>query len=352
MLSNGILAIDFGTKNIKIAQGKNQFGNIVINNLYTIPTPRDSIKDGKIIDSLSLMKCLNDFMAQNGIKAKKAIVTIQSTSVITRELTLPYAKDEALKNMVQFEVEQYLPIMLNEYVIEHRILEEFTEEEAKKLKILVAAMPLDISKSYFEFIKALKLRPIALDIHTNSISKLFDKNIKINDENYSTDKTVAVIDIGNTYINLSIIKDGIHEFSRLIEQGGREIDIEIANSFNLALDEAEEKKIEHDSIEAASESLTSSSMINEIIRSSINEFIDGIRRLFQYYTSRSHGNKVDQIFLYGGSSKIKGLLQYFSSNLNITTARIENISNIKLSKNIEDGDLEYYLNAIASIKRR
>jgi len=37
---------------------------------------------------------------------------------------------------------------------------------------------------------------VALDISLNSINKLFGDDIKVNDENYSLEDTVEVIDLG------------------------------------------------------------------------------------------------------------------------------------------------------------
>lgn len=156
-----------------------------------------------------LQQDIHSLLTAEKIKVKRAICTIESSSIITREIILPHAKPKELKNLVQFEIQQYLPIMMEEYL------------------------------------------------------------------------TVAVIDIGHSQINLSIIDKGIQSFSRIIPQGGKNIDINIANSFNLSVKEAEEKKNQHASLENLTDELSSYDMVNELIRSGVEVWIEDIQRILK-----------------------------------------------------------------------
>lgn len=352
MYSRKVLAIDIGTSNIKIVVGKQLNKAIFVEKAYMLPTPLNAYDDGQLLMTEKLQQDIHDLLTTEKIKVKRAICTVESSTIITREIVLPYAKPDELKNLVQFEIQQYLPIMMDEYLVEYKIIEEFMEEDIKKLKIQVAVLPKKIAGGYLTLLQSLKLQPVALDINNNAISKLFQYEVNINNENSSSQKTVAVIDLGRSQINLSIIDKGIQRFSRIIPQGGKNIDISIANSFNLSVKEAEEKKIQHASLENLTDELSSYDMVNELIRSGVDIWIEDIQRVFKYYTSRTSGNKIDEIYVYGGSSKIKGLSKFINNALNIPTFKIEEISNIKYAKELEMKDLDYYLNAIASIIRR
>lgn len=350
MFDQRVLAIDIGTHSIKIVVGKQANKTVMVEDALMVQTPPGSFHDGKILNMDVLKKQIHELLKSKHISCKKAICTVESTSIIMREITLPaLAKDSELHNMVHFEIEQYLPIMLSEYVIEYKILESFYEDHMKKYRILVAALPKMIAENYLNLLLELKLKPVALDIHSNAISKLFDSPIKINQKNYSLDKTVAVIDMGYTLMNLNIIEKGIPQFSRLVTFGGKDIDANIANAFHLTFEEAEGKKIDDGKLGSTAETHTTASMLNEMICISVDQWIKEIERIFQYYRTRNTGNQIDEIYLYGGSSKLSNISQYIGTLLNRPTFKIEDMSNIRTTKTIELG---YFLNAIGAILRR
>lgn len=352
MFSKRVLSIDIGTSDIKVVVGKQLKKAILVEKLYRIPTPANSYQDGELVMIEKIEEALRQLLVTEKIRVKRAICTISSSSIITREIVVPSAEPKELKNLILFEIQQYLPIIIEDHLIEFKVIEEFFDETVKKVRILAAIMSKKMSIDYLKLLMNLKLRPVALDIHDNGISKMLDGKINFNDERSSLDKTVAVIDLGHSHINLIIIDRGVQKFNRIISRGGKDININIANSFNLTVNEAEGKKIEHVNLENLESDLSSYDMINELIRSNIETWIEEIQRIFRYYTSRNMGNKIDEIYIYGGSSKIKGIVQFFNTMLNIPTFRVEEISSIKLAKKLEAVDLDYYLNAVAGIMRR
>ncbi|WZL71463.1 type IV pilus assembly protein PilM [Clostridiaceae bacterium 35-E11] len=350
LLRKSMISMDIGTYETKIIVAKQQKKHIVVENVYKIPTPSGACEDGYLKDKEILEKGINDFLYKQKIKATQAICTIQSTATITRELILPFVKSsDELASMVRLEIEQYLPIQLEDYVVEHKVLEEFVEEGIKKLRIVVVALPKKIVEEYLQFIYNLNLKPVALDIHNNAVSKVFDQEVKINEENYSLDKTVVTIDMGYANINISIIDRGILRFSRIISQGGKDIDINIANVFNLSVEDAENKKIEHGNLKLSLNKTSPSVMMNELIQATVDNWLQEIQRIFQYYTSRNTIYRIDEIYLYGGSSKIPYLPEYMMNTLQIPTFLLDNISHIKCPEGII---LRDYLNVAAAMIRK
>jgi type IV pilus assembly protein PilM len=352
LFNNKVISIDIGNKNIKMVLGKQNKNNILVEKAVVIETPHNSYKDGNILNIENLKSVINKYIKSENIKTKKVICTVQSTSIINREIILPVAKKEQeMDTMVRFEIEQYLPIIFDDYVIEYKILETFVEEDIKKGRITVVALPKTIAEDYLKLIKDLNLTPVALDMNSNAVSKLYESKVTINDENSSLDKTVAVIDIGHTQINLNMIFNGVLEFSRVIPIGSNEIDTNIANMLNVSLQEAEKRKIENSNLNNKND-LISLEMLNDIVKDSANNYMEEIRRLFRYYKNIKRENTIEQIHLHGAGSEIKGLEDYLKKELNIPVVKIEKMSNVKLGKETQDIKLNQYLNCIGSIIRK
>ncbi|MDF2531463.1 MAG: type pilus assembly protein PilM, partial [Clostridia bacterium] len=141
LAGKNIISIDIGTFNTKITVGKYHKGCIYIDKLLILETPQGSLVDGNLVleevKAEGFRQSLAQALWKNKIKYKDAIFTIQSTSIIRRELDVPNVKPSEMKSMIGYEIEQYLPIDLNEYIIEYKVQEEKADQRSR---MLIAAM--------------------------------------------------------------------------------------------------------------------------------------------------------------------------------------------------------------------
>ena len=352
MAHKNIVSIDIGSSKIKIAVGKYANSIIYIKETISIKTPEGSLMDGKLIFAEGkadiLRQSIIQALSENRIRYKDAIFTIQSTSIIRREVELPNVKPHEMEGMIRYEIEQYLPIDLNEYIIEYKVLEE---KKDSKTKILIAAIPKTVAEDYLSILKSMDLVPSSLDINSNSISKLFGFKQQINLTEYSLDKTVAFLDMGCSNINICILAKGLFQFSRLIPTGGSELTLAIAETFKITLQKAESKKILESNLSIL-EANAEDEALNEVIRNIVFRWIEEIQRVFQFYKTRNANNNIDEIYLYGGTSNLVGITEYISNTTNIPAKQIKNLSSVKLGKHVKSIDLDYYLNSIGAIIRK
>lgn len=357
MFRKKIISLDIGSKNIKIACGKITRGKVNIDKLITTETPLHCIEDGNIIDRNKLVETIKDILDMNAVKIKDAIFTTNSTDIINRELLVPEieGEEEELDTMVQFEIQQYLPIIMEDYIIQHNVLEHvkdenFSEEIANKLKMLVVTYPKRIAEQYLKLAEDLNFTPQALDVNFNAVSKLFKNNININGESFLKEQTAAVIDMGAEKISINIFNDGKMVFSRIISSGGNVIDMNIARSFDINIDEAEKRKKEFCDLLGEKE-IDQMEELNAVIKEIVDRWMDEIGRVFQFYRNKNIGNKIDKVFIYGGTSRLKGLAGYMEKLLNIQVCNINSMSNIELSKDVIKEDMDYFLNSIGALIR-
>lgn len=351
-MSSNVISIDIGTCNIKVVIGRQQGNNVLIENAFMLKTPNHAFSDGKILDMDLLAKSISEALNASKVKEKKVYFTVESTAIIMRELSLPMVKPEDMRSMIIFEIEQYLPIVLSEYVIEYRIQDEYVEEGVKKCKVSVAALPKSIAEGYLELAKELKLTPVVLDMNPNSAAKLFDAKMQINRKDLSPDETIALIDFGYDYTNFLVASKGHARFSRLIDSGGNDIDINIANSFNLSIQDAEDRKIKEGNLNDSASQFGMEGMLNSTIQSTVGNWISEIERLLQYYASRGSEYRINRIYIYGGNSKLAGLSEYLQASLNLPIHKLEVLGRLKSGKHLKDFDMDYYINAIGAIIRK
>lgn len=352
--TNGqVLAMDIGSYNTKLVVGSFNKGRVHINNVISTSTPFGAYEDGTIKNIDKLTASIEEMLLRENIRTKQAICTLESTSIITREITLPSVKASEMKGMLEFEIQQYLPFALDQYIIQYKILEESQDDEGKKNNMLVAALPKGIADGYLTLLDRLNLKPIALDIHSNTADKLFSGSCQINYGDSLENNTIALIDLGHRQSNVSILSKGHYKFNRLVSVGGRNIDQNIAGFLGISVEDAVIRKMAiKDITEMQKDDFSSKTKILGIMRSSIDLWLEEYERIFKYYMTRTTGNQIDHIYLYGGSSNIGGIEKYLEETFNIPTTKMEQISRINSEDIKFDADFASYINAIGAIIRR
>lgn len=344
------ISIDIGSKNIKIVEGYFNGDVITLKEMIEIPTPSNTIHDGQIIDVDSLAIKITTILDEKSIQSTDVIYTMSSNAILNRTIELPSIKNEDIKSMLEFEIEQHMPINLDEYVTQTKIIEKIEEESSRSI-ILVSALPKLVAEEYLSLSKKLGFNPLALDTHSNSITKLFYEDFRVHGDLKTLDNsTIAVLDIGFSNTNIIIMKNGKFVFNRILDFGSKDIDTNIANSFNLTIEEAETKKLEIKSIGIDEQNL-SLDLINGIIESTLDNLYTEIDKIFRFYTSRNTGNVIEKIYLYGGSSNLSNIEERIQNRFEVSTATITNLEILE-GKKFEETNVIEYLNAIGALIRR
>jgi len=338
-----VIAFDMGSATIKIVDAMYYKNELTIYKYIKVPTPKDAIIDGEIKNEEELYSKLKRILKKNDFNGKYGVCTTNSTLIINREIQIPKVEEEEMETVIRYEIQQYLPINLDDYILQATFLGEEEVDGAQKLNIRVIAYPEKIAQGYYNFLMKLELKPYALDVNYNAINKFINVTARNNKIGNETKDTVAFIDFGASFIDVNIYKDGHIHFTRIIKAGGNDIDETLIQSNGLNNEELEEVKNKNidlsDDLEA----------INIQIREIIDEWMEKIEKIIQFYKNKNPGNDVNNIIIYGGSSKLKGMEEYMTEKLGIRT-QIKGISNSVLNLN-DKNECDEYINALGSVIR-
>ena len=342
-----VIVFDIGTSSIKVLIGKFYRNKVVVRDCIIEKTPEGSVIDGAIINILALESVIKRIIEENDINIKDVICTTNSSSIINREIYIPKVDKSEMDTVIKFEIQEYLPINLNNYIVQYIELGEEEVDGKEKIKVNVIAYPEKVARTYCEFIKNLGLKPYALDTTFNSLNKIVRVSKEINEYEYNDGDTLAFIDIGAASVNVNIYKDEKLDFTRLLKFGGNEIDEALKNKCNIPQNIFERVKFQEVNLIDLEEEGPSA-----VVRDIIEKWTSEIDRIFKFYKSKEIGNKIDRIFIYGGVSKTKGIESYLSGRFATKVRRVKELSNVYFEDN-RDGEasIEKYVNAIGALIR-
>lgn len=343
-----LVSLDIGSSDIKIVEGQVKGGKLKIYNMKKIKSPEDIIQDGELFNEESILLKLKEEMKTSGVRTKNIALVSSSSTIISREIIVPYVENnEELKTLVNYEIEQFLAINLNNYVIQFMRLEEVMVDEVRKQKIFTIIYPKNLIESYRNLAEKLLLNPYALDISNNSIRKLSSIADIYNVDLINKEESILYLDLGYKSVDLSIVNNNKLEFIRVMPIGGIEIDRFIADLNGISMEEAEE--IKKTQVEVGKH--RKENQLNDGVVEVIEGWLEDLNRIIQFYTNKSNGKKISHIYLYGGTSKLRGIDEYIALKTGIETTKIITANNIEFSKNVNTTTIEEYVNALGALVR-
>ena len=350
VIKKKIVSLDIGHKFIKVAEGKFVDGKLKVMNTFSFDTPIQSIENGHINNLEVLVSAIKMEFAAKRIQKGYMNVVFHSDDMIERELLLPTADLDDIKEMVLYEIQQYLPIDINKYVIQHKITEEVEEDSRIFYRIMVTAVEREVIESYLDLIRKLGFKPYRFDVHSNAVDKVVGLMMGYPECRFK-DKSVAFIDIGYKETTISMFSNGVFQMSQELLYGGYSMDILLEQRINFSREEVIRLKESLYNLTIYGDETDLENIPKKAIIDSLNEGTREIHTFFRYYASRKGERPVDEVVICGGVSHLQGIEAYLSSTFNLPVNRIDEYTSV--SKMVSDIDnIGDYINAIGALISR
>jgi type IV pilus assembly protein PilM len=339
-----VLSLEFSNKYIKMLDGSRSGNSITVNKSILLEVEKGCIDDGKIIDIDSVINTVNEAISKNSIKSRNAIFTIHTNSTVTRNIELPVLKSKSdTMAMIKSELSQLMPVDLNQYKLIYKKTESVFTDGAEKGKYIVYGLPTYMFEQYVLLAEKLKLELIAFELAFNTLDKIYDKKLFINNNPLKSGVVSAFLDIGYDSLTFSVVNNGKNDFSRTSQNGIKDI-VKNLGAVHYLSDEEALQEIEK--ISLLSDDISEISKLN-IVEENINIWIDELSRYIRYYNSVNKEKQIEKIYLYGIYSNIKGLPEYIESHINIETVLITLLSNTVFRDKDNESITTYFTTALS-----
>ena len=115
-----ILALDIGSRFIKVAELRLRRGLISLLNVAVRPTPTNVLDTNQITDPVTLGRAVRELLSTNKIRTKKVIVAVSGqSSVVVRPIDLPKMSLKELADIMKLEVERHIPFTADEVIMDY-----------------------------------------------------------------------------------------------------------------------------------------------------------------------------------------------------------------------------------------
>lgn len=247
---------------------------------------------------------IKELIKRAGISSTEAIASIPSFSTFATVIEMPYVSNEDLARAIPFEAKKYIPIPLDEVVLEWSIVgvaDGVSSQGGKPatVEVFLAAVPKDETVRYQNIMKAAGLDLKALELENSALIRALLGN--------DLSPTV-IVNIGGRSTSIMIVNRGYERLGHNYEIGGFEITKAISQSLNISLEKSEELKRKF-GLKKGEDNLITESMI-----SLIDMMVFETQKTITNYEG-AKGDKISNVVLIGGLTNMPGLIEHFREKL-------------------------------------
>lgn len=297
------VGIDIGSKTIKIVELV-PAGNVwKLNGSGVIGyqgVPPDQAKDER--DLVSIAQVIKKLHAEARISSKDVSISLPEPLVFTRTIKFPPLTDQEIASAVKWEAEQYVPIPINEAIVQHQIIERRQNITPPEVLVLLVAAPRKLVETYVKAVQIAGLNVVGVETELMSLTRGL---APIN-------QTVLIADFGAKSTDIAIAKNGQLSFSRSIPTAGEAFTRAVAQTLGIELQQAEEYKRTY-----GLEGAQLEGKIKGALDPVFNIVIDEIKKAIHFYQSEEKGDMPKTIILSGGTSGMPQALPLISKAIGV-----------------------------------
>ncbi len=282
---------------------------------------------------------LKKMFTEHKFRKVKASLVLPGSEVCVRTFTIPEMTEQEIPEAVKWASKRYIAYPLEEMVLSYSVIGQIVEQGSKAIKIVFAGVHRDIFDKYTGYLRGLGLKAASVTISCFAL-----RNIALAND-IMQNRSVALVNIGYSGIDISVFENNNLVFTRNIAEGGAGFDEAIVEQVSLS---GSKLKVKPDKAQAFKHSFgfvlgSTDEMYENIaaadISAALNNHLDRVVRelqlSFSHYKQLSHGGEVEEIILAGGGSRLINIDRVLSARMSMSVNLLQSPISLEPEEELE-----------------
>lgn len=324
-----VISIETGIQWTKVALVDYRKKNPPVHEAFAFRTPEHAVEDGYIRDKDSLARALKEELVRRQILEKDVVFTLSSSKVVTREVVIPYVKDNKIKGIIDAQSRDYFPMDISGYTISYSKMDIVEDDGKKQLKLLLVAIPDNLLGNYVSFAQLAGLKVETFDYIGNGCIQLMCDSFVDN---------AMIIQLEEQATVISILENKKLAFQRVTPYGYGATISAVVDHPILGIDDEEKAfdfLLEHNVIfhkpsmpdngDPAQQAInqTQADEAYEDLAESLRYHLRIANTALDYYQNQVKKEFVGNVYLVGDGSRFAGIHKLFAQELPLPLQKID-----------------------------
>lgn len=318
-----LVGVDIGSSSIKaIELAKTKRGYQVVG-FACEPLGADAIVDGAIVDTGVVSENVKKVLAGGKFTAKGVATGVSGNSVIVKRVVMPVATPEEVEGSIQTDCEQYIPFEINDVNMDFQVIGP-SQSDTEGLEVLLVVAKKEKVQNQTSVITAAARTADVVDVEGFALQNAFEVN-------YAPDaaKTIALLNIGATLLNINIVKGGMPLFIRDVSVGGNQYTDILQKELQLSFQEAEDLKMGKKVGDYDTE------MVEPLLDSITDMLLMEVQKTFDFFKETYPMEQIGATYLGGGTSRIAGLAKKIEDRFGFPTEILDPFKAVEIGSKVD-----------------
>ena len=301
MAGRTTIGLDIGTSGVRAAELSFGKRGVTLEKFGQVALPPGVVHDGEVVDAAALADALRQLWSHTRLSHKRVALGIANQRVVVRQVELPWLPERELRASLPFQVQDYLPMPVDQAVLDFHPIEEVAEPGSPRaLRGLLVAAVREVVLANVNAVQRAGLRVTGVDLTSFAVLRA------MSGWSAADADTVALVDIGAKVTNIVVHRAGVPLFVRILLLGGQDVTDAVAEAVDLDATAAEVLKqlprsggYSDDQLAAAARAVDDGASV----------FVDEVRSSLDYFASSSAGGRLQRLVVTGGGSRLQGLAE-------------------------------------------
>lgn len=239
------------------------------------------------------------------LDSNRVVLGVPAVRTFARTFSMPADQESKIKQAVDLEVEQYIPMPLENLYVDHLVISRTKTE----LTVLMCAVPKKFIDDLLGILRGLGLEVIMIEPSIYAVSRLLD---------YTKEggMPTVIVDIGPGGTDIAILDKAVRVTGGLAI-GGNTLTLDIAKKMDLTIENAHQLKVLSGLNPGPRQA-----KVTAALKPSITKIVNETKKIIRFYTDRlPNSPKLEQVLIVGSGSNVPGLGEFFTNEL-IMPARV------------------------------
>ena len=314
-MARGRIGLDVGSTAVRAAEVVLGSDPPSLVRAAQVPLPPGAVESGEVRDVEALAAAVRELWQRGAFKTRQAVLGVGNQRVVVREITVPALPPKELKQSLPFQVQDLIPIPVDDAVLDYDVLEEIEQDGAKMLRLLVVAAQREMVNRMVDAAARAKVEPIGVDLVPFALIRAVgqDDGLGLEDSDLGGE---AIVDVGADVTNICVHERGVARFVRILPSGGRDVSVAMATSLGIPEEDAEVLK-RGQPVEGA----PPAEQVENTRKARVAALVDEMRSSLDFYRAQTPGAEVTRVLVTGGGSKMPGLVELLDERVDARVQR-------------------------------
>ena len=314
-MAKGHIGLDIGSTAVRAAEVVLGGDQASLVRAAQVPLPSGAVQSGEVRDVEAVAQAVRELWGRGGFKTRQATMGVGNQRVVVREITVPALPPKEMKQSLPFQVQDLIPIPVDDAVLDYDVLEEIEQEGARMMRLLVVAAQRQMINQMVDCAVRAKVEPVGVDLVPFALIRSVgqDEGLGLEESDLGGE---AIVDVGADVTNICVHERGVARFVRILPSGGRDVTVAMATSLGIPEEDAEALK-RGQPVEGAPPAME----VEGIRRTRVANLVDEIRSSLDFYRAQTPGAEVSRVLVTGGGSKLPGLVELLDERVDAQVGR-------------------------------